>query len=109
MIERDRRRSTEPGDSDVVVRVEVLVRPRSKATIVGGTHDGALVVRVAEPAHSGRANAAALHACASALGVPDRSVTLFHGATARRKVIEVHLSPQAATIVQQRLATLRST
>ena len=90
--------------SDVVVHVEVLVRPRSRATLVGGTHDGVLAVRVAEPAHSGRANAAALHACASALGVPDRSVTLLHGAAARRKVIGVHLSPQSATVVQRRLA-----
>lgn len=108
MTKRGRRRLAEPIDSDVVVRMEVFVRPRSKVTMVGGVHDGALVVRVAEPAHGGRANAAALHACASALHVPDRSLTLLHGATARRKVIGVCVSPQTATVVQRRLVTLRS-
>ena len=77
--------------------------------MVSGTHDGVLVVRVSEPAYGGRANAAALHACALALGVPDGSVSLLHGATSRRKLIGVRLPSHSAAILSRRLAILRST
>ena len=56
---------------------------------VGGEHDGALVVRVREPAEKGRATAAALKAVAGELAVPRRCITLISGATSRRKVIEI--------------------
>ncbi len=93
---------------DVVLRVDVHVRPRSSTTRVAGTHDGVLVVRVSEPAHDGRANRAVLHALTDALGLPTRSAKLLHGATARRKVVglTVPLSDQAA--VAERLERLRS-
>ena len=93
---------------DVVLRVDVHVRPRSSTTRVAGTHDGILVVRVSEPAHDGRANRAVLHALADAVGLPVRSARLLHGATARRKVVglTVPLSGQAAVV--ERLERLRS-
>jgi uncharacterized protein YggU (UPF0235/DUF167 family) len=65
---------------------------------VGGTHDGALVVRVSEPADSGRATAATLRAVADSLRIPRNSVTLVRGATSRRKLIEIveaGVEPQA--------------
>lgn len=93
---------------DVVLRVEVHVRPRSATTRVAGTHDGALLVRVAQPAHDGRANQIALQAIADALGVPRRSVEILRGATARRKLIGLSLPPSDVATVQRRLAWLRS-
>ncbi len=90
------------------MRLEIHVRPAASRTGVGGTRDGALVVRVAEPAAQGRATAAALHAVADALVVARRSVTLVRGATSRRKLIEIALDEPDRTSVEQRLAALRA-
>jgi hypothetical protein len=69
--------------------VTIRVRPGAGRTAVGGSHGGALVVRVAERAVDGRATEAALAAVASALGVRRREVTLVTGATSRTKVVEI--------------------
>lgn len=74
------------------MRLEIHVRPGASQAGVGGGHDGALVVRVVEPADRGRATAAALRAVADALGVPRRSVALVRGATSRRKVVAVDVT-----------------
>lgn len=71
------------------MRVEIYVRPSASETVVGGEYDGALVVRVVEPADAGRATSAALRAVADALAVPRRAVALVRGATARRKLVEI--------------------
>lgn len=78
------------------VRLDVHVQPGSSRPAVGGTRDGALVVRVAERAVDGRATAAALAAVATAVGVPRRAVTLARGATSRRKVVEIDVPPAEA-------------
>ncbi len=67
----------------------VLVRPRSSHPSVGGVHDGALVVRVREPATDGRANRAVVEAVAAALGVGRGAVRITGGHSSRRKVVEV--------------------
>jgi uncharacterized protein YggU (UPF0235/DUF167 family) len=71
------------------VRLSIRVRPGAGRTAVGGSHDGALVVRVAAPAVDGRATEAALTAVADALGVRRRAVTLVTGATSRTKVVDI--------------------
>ena len=71
------------------MRVSIRVRPGAGRTAVGGSHDGALVVRVAAPAVDGRATEAALAAVAAALGVRRRAVTLVTGVTSRTKVVDV--------------------
>lgn len=71
------------------MRVEIHVRPGSDRPGVGGSHDGALVVRVRQRAERGEATAAALRCLAEALDVPPRTVTLVAGATNRRKVVDV--------------------
>ena len=87
--------------SQLGMRVEIHVRPSASDTAVGGEHDGALVVRVVDPADGGRATDAALRAVAKALGVPRGSVTLVRGATSRRKLIEI----DARSKTDQSLAT----
>jgi len=77
------------------MRVEIHVRPNASSTVVGGEHDGALVVRVVEPADSGRATEAALRAVADAVSVPRRSVKLVRGSTSRRKLIEIAVGNEA--------------
>jgi uncharacterized protein YggU (UPF0235/DUF167 family) len=56
---------------------------------VGGAHDSALVVRVAERAVDGRATEAALAAVAETFGLRRRQVSLVSGATSRSKVVDV--------------------
>jgi uncharacterized protein YggU (UPF0235/DUF167 family) len=71
------------------VRVVVRVRPGAERTAVGGSHDGALVVRVRARAVDGRATAAVRVALAAALGVRRSEVTLISGATSRTKIYDV--------------------
>jgi uncharacterized protein (TIGR00251 family) len=71
------------------VRITIRVRPGSARQSVGGSHDGALVVRVSAPAVDGRATAAALSAIAAAFGVRPHAVRLVTGATSRTKIVEV--------------------
>ena len=71
------------------MRLTIRVTPGSRRPGVGGTQDGALVVRVRERAVEGKATEAALAALADALGVPRRAVNLVHGAASRTKVVDV--------------------
>jgi uncharacterized protein len=77
------------------MRVTIRVRPGSARQQVGGSQDGALVVRVSAPAADGRATAAALTAVAAAFGVRPRAVRLVTGARSRTKVVEVDGAEQA--------------
>jgi len=71
------------------MRVTIRVHPGSRHPGVGGSHDGALVVRVRERAVDGRATEAALTAVAEALSVPRRTITLATGATTRTKTLDI--------------------
>jgi len=90
------------------VRVDLHVRPAAASTAVGGTHDGALCVRVAAVADKGRATEAALAALARAVGVSPGQVTLLRGATARRKLVDIACGAMPAGQVEERLAALRA-
>jgi uncharacterized protein YggU (UPF0235/DUF167 family) len=70
--------------------------------MVGGSHDGALVVRVVARAVDGAATAAVLRALADAFGVSSREVLLVKGATSRTKVVEI--TGADPTILQDLLA-----
>ena len=71
------------------MRVQVHVRPGSGRTVVGGSHAGALLVRVAARPVDGQATAAALRAIADAFGVRRSCVTLINGPASRSKLVEV--------------------
>jgi uncharacterized protein YggU (UPF0235/DUF167 family) len=88
------------------VRFPIRVRPGAGRTLVGGAHDGALVVRVAERAVDGRATEAALVAVAEAFGVRRRHVTLVSGATSRTKIVDVadDGSPPPAELLRELLS-----
>ena len=71
------------------MRVTVWVRPGAARTLVGGEHDGALVVRVAARPVDGQATEAALAALAAAFRVRRRDVTLVSGAVSRTKIVDI--------------------
>lgn len=60
--------------------------PRAGRTAVGGSRDGALLVRVTAPPVEGAANEAVRRAVAAALGVAPTEVRIERGARGRRKV-----------------------
>lgn len=76
------------GD-DGAVHITVRVQPGARHPSVGGSVDGALVVRVSARAVDGKATEAAMRAVADAFGVHRRAVSLVTGSTSRRKVLDV--------------------
>ena len=70
-------------------------------TAVGGTRDGALVVRVTAPPVEGAANEAVIRAIAEALAVAPRDVAIERGGAGRHKVVS---APRAA---RERLLALK--
>jgi len=71
------------------MRLPVRVTPRAKQPGIENAADGTLVVKVREPADDGRANAAVIAALACHFGVAKRAVTIVHGHTSRRKLVEI--------------------
>ena len=86
------------------VEVRLHVRPRSAQDCVGGTHDGALQVRVRAAPSEGAANAALCRALARALGVRPAAVALLSGHKGRRKWVCVRGEPEALSSELARLA-----
>ena len=68
----------------------VWVTPGAPRSGVAGVADGCLRVRVAAPAHEGKANAELVRLVAETLAVPRRQVVLATGVTGRRKLLRVH-------------------
>ena len=78
------------------MRVAIRVRPGASRTQVGGSHDGALIVKVGAQPVDGQATEAALKVLAKELGVARRDVRLVSGLTSRSKVVELPDSCAAA-------------
>lgn len=83
------------------VRFEVRVVPRAVRNAVGGTREGAILVRVTAPPADGAANDAVVRLVADALALPAGDVVIERGHRGRRKVLSV---PAAAG---ERLARLK--
>jgi uncharacterized protein len=65
------------------------VQPGARKSEIAGLHGDALKVKVAAPATDNKANAALIELLSDALGVPRSAITIRHGATSRRKVVEI--------------------
>ena len=78
------------------------VQPSTSRERIGGTREGALVVRLTAPPVDGQANAALARFLARLLGVPPSAVRLVRGAAAREKL--VHVSGLRAPEARARLA-----
>jgi uncharacterized protein YggU (UPF0235/DUF167 family) len=71
------------------VRITVRVRPSAGRVQVGGSFNGALVVKVQQAAVDGKATAAVLVALAEAFEVGRDKVAIVSGSRARTKIVEV--------------------
>jgi uncharacterized protein len=89
-------------------RFTIRVKPGASRPSVGGSYGDqhALIVAVHSPPVDGGANAAVIEALARALEVPRRALSIAAGATARTKIIEVHVDDGADERVRARLASL---
>jgi len=72
------------------VSLAVWVTPGAPRSEVVGVVDGRLRLRLAAPAHEGKANAELIRLVAQTLGIPRRRVDLATGASGRRKLLRVH-------------------
>jgi len=72
------------------VSLAVWVTPGAPRSEVAGVADGRLRMRLAAPAHEGKANAELVRLVAETLGVRRRQVDVATGATSRRKLLRVH-------------------
>lgn len=81
----------------MTARLRVHVQPGARSAGVAGREaDGALKVRVREPAREGRANDAVIALLAEMIRVPRGALQVVRGATARHKLIEVRgIEPDA--------------
>jgi uncharacterized protein len=68
----------------------VWASPGARRSEITGVADGRLRVRLAAPAHEGKANAELVRFLAASLQVPRSAVSLVAGAGARRKLVRVH-------------------
>ena len=71
------------------ITVTLHVQPGAGKHEIAGLHGDALKVRIAAPATDNKANAALVEYLRSLLGIPKAAVVIRHGATARRKVVEI--------------------
>ena len=71
------------------VRLAVQITPNTKKTEVIGVLDDALKLKLQAQPIEGKANEALIKYLAAALSVPRSAVTITHGLTNKRKLIEV--------------------
>ena len=74
-------------------------QPGARKSEIVGIHGDALKVKIAAPAVDNRANAALVEFLCETLGVPKSAITIRHGATGRRKVVEVCGGPELVAMI----------
>ena len=91
--------SAQPGG----VRLAVQITPNAKKTEVIGVLDDALKLKLQAPPVEGKANEALVRYLADVLEVPRSAVTITHGQTNKRKLIEVRSPNLTVDMVESRL------
>jgi uncharacterized protein (TIGR00251 family) len=76
-------------------KISIRVRPGAHRDEVIEVVDGVLLVRVAAPAHDGRANRALCRLLAKRLGVPPSRLVIARGQRSREKLVEIDGVDQA--------------
>jgi uncharacterized protein (TIGR00251 family) len=65
------------------------IQPNARKSEIAGLHGDALKIRIAAPAVDNKANAALIDFLSETLGVLKSAIAIRHGATGRRKVVEI--------------------
>ncbi len=85
------------------IRLAVQIAPNAKKTEVLGVFDDALKLRLQAQPIEGKANEALVKFLAKTLDVPRSAVTITHGHTSKRKLIDVVSTTLTPDDVEQRL------
>ncbi|MES3020023.1 MAG: DUF167 domain-containing protein [Pseudomonadota bacterium] len=83
------------------VRLAVQITPNAKKTEVVGVHDDVLKLKLQAQPIEGKANEALVRFLAEALALPRSAISITHGHTNKRKLIEVaapRLTPDAVAL-----------
>jgi uncharacterized protein (TIGR00251 family) len=86
------------------VRLAVQIIPNAKKSEVIGVLDDALKLKLQAQPIEGKANEALVKFLAAALSVPKSAVTITHGQTNKRKLVEIRSAVLTVEEVGQRLA-----
>ena len=70
------------------------VQPNARRSEIAGLHGDALKVRIAAPAADNKANVELIDFLSESLGIPKSAIAIRHGATGRRKVVEITGGPE---------------
>ena len=70
------------------------VQPGARHSRIAGLHGDALKIKVAAPPVDNKANTALIAFLGETLGVAKSAIAIRHGATGRRKVIEITGGPE---------------
>ena len=73
------------------------VQPGARKSGIAGCHGDALKIRIAAPAVDNKANAALIGFLSEVLVIPKSAIAIRHGATGRRKVVEITGGPELVT------------
>jgi uncharacterized protein (TIGR00251 family) len=83
--------------------LKLHVQPAARRSGIVGRHGDALKVRVTAPAADNKANAALIELLSASLGIPRSAVVIRHGATSRRKLVEITGGPELAASLEKLL------
>jgi uncharacterized protein (TIGR00251 family) len=85
------------------------VQPNARKSEFSGLHGDALKVRIAAPATDNKANAELIDFLSESFGVARSAIAIRHGATGRRKVVEVSggadLASKVKALAEGRITT----
>ena len=90
------------------VRLAVQITPNARKTEVVGVLDDALKLKLQAQPIEGKANDALVRYLAETLAVPRSAVTITHGLTSKRKLIEVRSASLTVDAVESRLLLMNS-
>lgn len=89
------------------IRITTQIAPNAKKSEITGVLDDALKIRLQAQPIEGKANEALIRYLADRLGVPKSAVTITHGHTNKRKIIEVTAPGLSVDDTKRLLVNLR--
>lgn len=89
-----------------IARLQVQVMPNAKRPGVAGMHGDAVKIRLQAQPIEGKANEALIRFVAEALDLPKNAVSVSHGLTSRRKLLEIAAPSMTTEDIRQTLLAL---
>jgi uncharacterized protein YggU (UPF0235/DUF167 family) len=85
------------------IRVAVLIMPNAKKSEISGLFDDSLKIRLQAQPIEGKANDALIRYIAGLLDIPKSAIAIAHGATGKRKILEISACGLTVDAVKQAL------